>query len=115
VSCGISTSEKISGARSHCGPVAAPHRKSSIGNTVFIDHMQASRNSELISGSAIEGDTHGQMELFKIALWAWRARWSLRYDRLRRLKRGDEFSIRYVRVSENDGASKKRAGRDGKH
>jgi hypothetical protein len=96
VNCGISTSEKISGSRAHCGPVAAPRRKSSIGNTVFIDRMQASRNSELISDRAIEGDTNGQMELFKIALWDWRACWSLRYDRVRRLKRGDYIKIRYV-------------------
>ena len=96
MNCGISTSEKISGARSHCGPIAAPHRKSSIGNTVFIDHMQASRNSELISGRAAEGDTGGQIEPFAIVGRDCCASWSLRIDCLRRLKRDDIVKIRYV-------------------
>src|SRR5688572_2317349 len=66
------------------------------GNTVFIDHMKASRNSDLISGRAAEGDTDGQIEPFAIVGRDCRASWSLRLDWLRRLKRDDILKIRYV-------------------
>jgi hypothetical protein len=61
--------------------------------TIFTLHVIV---KVLVHGSAIEGDTGGQFEAFSIILWAWRPSWSLRYDRLRRLKRRNIFSIRYV-------------------
>src|SRR5918994_72984 len=101
ITCGIPTSGRISGSRSDCGPVAAPQAvfrgsESVTEKHCLIDHLHASRNSELTRGRTGEGDADGHIEPLGIVGRDCRASWSLRPGCLRRVKRGDYIKIRYV-------------------